>query len=53
MQIFAFIVFFMCARDLSPRLRYGQVKAFGWKVLLPLSILNVVVTAGVIVFMDS
>jgi NADH-quinone oxidoreductase subunit H len=52
-KIFAFMFFFMWLRASTPRLRYDQLMAFGWKVLLPLSILNVVVTAGVIVFMDS
>jgi NADH-quinone oxidoreductase subunit H len=32
-----------------PRRRYGQLMAFGWKVLLPLSLANVVVTATAIV----
>jgi len=52
-KIFAFMFFFMWLRASTPRLRYDQLMAFGWKVLLPLSILNVVATAGVIVFMDS
>ncbi|MBI4476453.1 MAG: NADH-quinone oxidoreductase subunit NuoH [Acidobacteria bacterium] len=34
-----------------PRYRYDQLMAFGWKVLLPLSVLNLIVTAaGVIYF---
>jgi NADH-quinone oxidoreductase subunit H len=29
-------------------LRYDQLMAFGWKVLLPLTLLNVLVTGGVV-----
>ncbi len=43
--------FFMWLRASTPRLRYDQLMGFGWKVLLPLSILNVMLTAGAIVFM--
>ncbi|MDP7168715.1 MAG: NADH-quinone oxidoreductase subunit H, partial [Nitrospinota bacterium] len=52
-KIIAFMFFFMWLRASSPRLRYDQLMAFGWKVLLPLSILNVVVTAVFIYLMDS
>ena len=51
-KILAFMFFFMWLRASTPRLRYDQLMAFGWKVLLPLSILNVVATAGVIVLMN-
>ena len=34
-----------------PRFRYDQLMSFGWKVLLPLAVLNLLVTAaGVIYF---
>jgi NADH-quinone oxidoreductase subunit H len=34
-----------------PRYRYDQLMTFGWKVLLPISVLNLIVTAaGVLAF---
>ncbi len=41
------ICFFILCRAALPRPRYDQLMAFGWKVLLPLSLLNVVVTGGI------
>jgi NADH-quinone oxidoreductase subunit H len=32
-------------RATLPRLRYDRLMAFGWKILLPLSLLNVFLTA--------
>jgi NADH-quinone oxidoreductase subunit H len=32
-------------RGTLPRLRYDQLMAFGWKMLLPVSIANVVITS--------
>lgn len=51
-KVLAFMFFFMWLRATTPRLRYDQLMAFGWKVLLPLSILNVVITAGAIVLFN-
>ena len=38
-------------RATIPRLRYDRLMAFGWKILLPLSIINVFITALVIVWL--
>jgi NADH-quinone oxidoreductase subunit H len=41
------LLIYIWLRGTLPRLRYDQLMAFGWKVLLPASILNVVVTSAV------
>ena len=44
----AFICFFILVRATLPRPRYDQFMAFGWKLLLPLALLNVVVTGAIV-----
>lgn len=42
----AFFVFlFMWVRATLPRFRYNQLMSFGWKVLVPLATLNLIITA--------
>jgi NADH-quinone oxidoreductase subunit H len=44
-----FVILFIWVRATLPRLRYDQLMAFGWKVLLPLATVNALVTAIVVV----
>ena len=39
---------FILLRAALPRPRYDQLMSFGWKVMLPLSLLNLLVTGGII-----
>jgi len=48
LKLSALLFFFIWVRWTYPRLRYDQLMHLGWKVLLPLSLANVVVTALVI-----
>jgi NADH-quinone oxidoreductase subunit H len=43
------LFFFVWLRSTYPRLRYDQLMNFGWKFLLPLSLLNIVITAFIMV----
>ena len=44
MKICGFIFFFMWIRWTIPRFRYDQLMHLGWKVLIPLSIINIIIT---------
>jgi NADH-quinone oxidoreductase subunit H len=49
LKIVIVLFVYVWVRGTLPRLRYDQLMGFGWKVLLPLSILNVVITSLAIV----
>lgn len=49
-KILFFIFFFMWVRWTLPRFRYDQLMNLGWKVLIPLSILNVLITGAWMTF---
>jgi NADH-quinone oxidoreductase subunit H len=48
LKTFVFICFFILLRASLPRPRYDQLMAYGWKVMLPLALLNLAVTGGVV-----
>jgi NADH-quinone oxidoreductase subunit H len=50
LKVFAFMFFFIWVRATFPRLRYDQLMQLGWKVMIPLSLGNIVVTAVVVLF---
>jgi NADH-quinone oxidoreductase subunit H len=53
LKTFVFICGFILVRAALPRPRYDQLMSFGWKIMLPLALLNLVVTGGIIVAAGS
>ncbi len=51
-KIFFFIFFFMWIRWTIPRFRYDQLMHLGWKIFIPLSILNIILTGAGILFFN-
>ena len=49
LKMLAIIFVCMWIRGTLPRFRYDQLMSFGWKVLLPLALANIFVTAIVMV----
>ncbi len=48
-KVFVLIFFFMWIRGTFPRLRYDQLMNFTWKVMLPLALVNILITAALII----
>jgi NADH-quinone oxidoreductase subunit H len=51
LKTFVFILFFILLRASLPRPRYDQLMEYGWKVLLPIALLNLLITGGIILMM--
>ncbi len=51
LKIFFFMFLFIWIRATFPRVRYDQLMFMGWKVFLPLALLNIVITGAVVVFL--
>ena len=45
-KTFFFMCFFYLMRGSLPRPRYDQLMAYGWKLMLPLAMLNLLVTGA-------
>jgi len=52
LKTFVFICFFILLRAAIPRPRYDQLMSFGWKLMLPLALINMLVTGGVVLWMQ-
>jgi len=52
-KVVALLFFIVWLRATFPRFRYDQLMAFGWKIMLPLGLLNVVVTGVIIVLVGG
>jgi len=48
LKTFVFICFFILMRASLPRPRYDQLMSFGWKIMLPIALVNLLVTGGIL-----
>jgi NADH-quinone oxidoreductase subunit H len=51
LKVVFFVFLFIWVRGTLPRLRYDMLMRFGWKVLLPLGLANVIVTSVLVVLL--
>jgi len=47
-KVFLLICFFILLRAASPRPRFDQLMSWGWKIMLPLALLNLLVTGALV-----
>jgi len=47
-KTFVFIAMFILLRASLPRPRYDQLMGYGWKILLPLALINILVTGAIV-----
>lgn len=53
LKVAIFLFFFVWVRWTLPRFRYDQLMSFGWKTLIPLALINILVTTAYLVFRSS
>ncbi len=53
LKTFVFLLFFILLRAALPRPRYDQLLAYGWKILLPLTLINLMVTGALVLYLDN
>jgi NADH-quinone oxidoreductase subunit H len=53
LKSFAFVMFFILLRAAIPRPRYDQLMALGWKIMLPLTLVNLVLTGGIVLWLGG
>ncbi len=53
LKVFLVVFFMIWMRGTLPRLRYDQLMHLGWKVLIPLALLNIIVTGGVMLLVGG
>lgn len=49
-KILVVVLFMIWTRGTLPRLRYDQLMALGWKVLIPLALVNILLTGAVMLY---
>jgi NADH-quinone oxidoreductase subunit H len=52
-KTFIFIGVFILLRASLPRPRYDQLMEFGWKILLPVTLINLMITAGIMLLNEG
>ncbi len=52
-KVVGFLFLFMWVRWTIPRFRYDQLMNLGWKVLIPLALINMLATGGVLLFLNK
>jgi NADH-quinone oxidoreductase subunit H len=52
-KVVFFLFLFMWVRWTIPRFRYDQLMNLGWRILLPLALFNMLLTAGLILLKEN
>jgi NADH-quinone oxidoreductase subunit H len=52
LKTFVFITIFILLRASQPRPRYDQLLSYGWKFLLPVTLVNILITGAVILIQN-